>query len=67
MDDVEHTVFDCSWWDIQRWRCRDKLEKDVTPDNIVQIMLQNQESWTTIVEYVTEIIGRKEEDEREVE
>lgn len=39
----------------------------MTPDNFAQTMLQNQEPWTIIAEFVAKVIERKQEDNRKTE
>lgn len=64
-EDVEHVFFQCP-----RFReCRDRLERflgiAVTPDNVVDCMLQSTDFWSAIAKYAEEIIKTLRNIERE--
>ncbi|KAI5747429.1 hypothetical protein M8J77_014440 [Diaphorina citri] len=62
-DSAEHTVFECEKFEEERKLCEDK-EGKLTPDNIIEIMLKNEESWKNVETMVKKIINKKEEDNR---
>lgn len=63
-DDVEHTFTGCDRWLRERRNLEVELGVDVTPELMVENMLQSKSKWDTIVKYITTIMKRKEEDER---
>lgn len=67
IDDAEHTLFKCDAWEAQRRRLRTITNTDIGPNNIIQIMLTNKDNWDAVNEYVNTVMGKKEEDERQIQ
>uniref|UniRef100_A0A8D9FFF7 Reverse transcriptase n=1 Tax=Cacopsylla melanoneura TaxID=428564 RepID=A0A8D9FFF7_9HEMI len=63
-DTPEHTVFQCVRFDVERRTCCFETECSLTPDNIVQCMLENQQQWNRIARFLERIMLQKEADER---
>lgn len=60
-DDVEHTFFHCERW-VER---RSELEAaigDVTPETIVQKMLEDERKWEAVKRYAEQVLRRKKAD-----
>lgn len=61
-DDAEHTFFSCSRWHQKK----NALETEVgslTPDNVVEVMLRNEENWDAVSGYVEAILRQKKAEE----
>uniref|UniRef100_A0A8D8V6F2 Uncharacterized protein n=1 Tax=Cacopsylla melanoneura TaxID=428564 RepID=A0A8D8V6F2_9HEMI len=63
-DTPEHTVFQCVRFDVERRTCCFETDCSLTPDNIVQCMLENQQQWNRIARFLERIMLQKEADER---
>ncbi|XP_066259135.1 uncharacterized protein [Euwallacea similis] len=63
-DDAEHTFFECDKWREQRMRVEKELERAITPDNVIRIMLDNDKNWGLVEGWIVGVIKRKERDER---
>lgn len=64
-DDAEHTIFGCDrWWRMRR-ELEVKIEADITPDNMIQLMVAKTTNWKAIAQFIKTIIIRKEQEERE--
>jgi hypothetical protein len=66
-DDVEHTFIGCDRWWQERRNMEVELGMDVTPERMVEYMVQSKSKWDTIVKYITTIMKRKEADERAIQ
>ena len=56
-DDAKYTFFECERWAEQKMR----LETEVgciTPDNVVEIMLNSEDQWERIASYLEKILRR---------
>lgn len=60
-DDAEHTFFVCDRWRTKRLLL-EEMTGNITPDNIIGLMLRNEDSWTSIATYIETILRRKKED-----
>lgn len=58
-DDVHHTFFLCDKWKEDKQSLEAKLLVEVTPDNIVDVMLSNEESWNMVSGYVEKLLRKK--------
>lgn len=63
-DSPEHTIFKCSQWDGERSILEVRLQQRISPDNIISIMLQDEDRWNLVLNYVTAIMMSKEAEER---
>jgi len=64
-DDAEHAIFQCDA--AYRWRrevCEYLAVEELTPENIIGIMLASRESWTRVSSLIVRIMRMREEDER---
>jgi hypothetical protein len=66
-DDVEYTFIGCDRWWQERRNLEVELGMDVTPERMVEYMVQSKSKWNTIVKYITTIMKRKEADERAIQ
>lgn len=60
-DDVEHTFFTCDRWTVLRQQLEDRTG-NITPDNIVGLMLRDEDCWTRIDTFVETVLRRKRDD-----
>lgn len=63
-DDVEHTVFKCPRWVRYRSELVQQLG-EVTPENIVAMMLSSKMGWRMVEDFARKVITEKEIEERE--
>ena len=61
-DDAEHTIFVCPRWTVDRTRTELTIDSNITPDNIVGLMLQDNEKWTQVATYVETVLRGKKND-----
>lgn len=40
------------------------LMKEVTPENIVEVILSSNEAWTTVERFINDVMHKKEQEER---
>lgn len=66
LDDIIHTLRDCSTWDPQRNRMKAKLglNADFTLKDIEETIIGSNEAWMAFSAFVEEVMGKKEEEER---
>ncbi|KAJ8912359.1 hypothetical protein NQ315_014726 [Exocentrus adspersus] len=62
-DTAEHTLFRCPARLAARDRVERKLRRIIHMDNIVDVMLEGEEQWKTISEWIEGIMKEKEEEE----
>lgn len=60
-DTPEHAVFKCQRFEKDRYNLQISLDKNLTPDNIVNIMLTDEYSWKAIAAYARTVIESKEQ------
>ena len=63
-DDAEHTLFTCDAWHTYRRSAETAIGEDIRPDNLVNLMMESDENWRIITVFITQIIKKKEEEER---
>lgn len=63
-DDAYHTFFVCDAWHSRRSRMNVILGKEITPENMTEVMRTSEEAWTTIDCFVNEVLCKKEEEKR---
>lgn len=64
-DDANHAIFECdAWWRLRREACVYLDIDDLTPDNIVGVMLSSQEAWQRIDNLISRIMSTREDLER---
>lgn len=57
-DDVQHTFFYCDAWKEGRKRLEEEVGR-INPDNIVYMMLQSEQKWTSIERYTQTVLRKK--------
>ena len=60
-DDAEHTFFDCDRWSADRWLLEDAVGH-ISPENMVQVMLDKHENWALVSRFAEEILRTKKGD-----
>lgn len=63
-DTVEHTVFQCKRWEIERMEVEATLGMVLDADNIADKMLEEEQNWSTIKTMIDKIMKVKELDQR---
>ena len=67
VENVEHAVFECDAW-YETWReLEAHIGNEITPDNVVGLMLSSKEHWDKIETTIIKILKTREEVEREKE
>lgn len=66
-DDVEHTIFQCPRWDIERTEANENCGLKLTADNIIHTMIGSREKWDVIHTMIRTIMSKKEKEERQWE
>ena len=64
---AEHVIFECTKWNKTRTEMQKEAKSKITPENIIQKMLENPTNWEKITNALVEIIRTKEESERREE
>lgn len=64
IDTAYHTFFECDRWAHVRTQAENSVGEQITPENIIEIMMQNENKWNVISEMAVNILKIKEEDER---
>lgn len=66
-DDVEHTLFNCARWAVKKDKLEWELNEEMTPTSMGRAMMTCGNSWTLIATYISEILTKKEEEERQIQ
>jgi hypothetical protein len=61
-DDVHHTFFVCRHFEDDRIALAAFVGGELTPDNIVEKMLQGEEKWNAVNDFVLSVLRRKRRD-----
>lgn len=64
IDDAEHSLFHCVKWNRERASMSTNVGDEVTPDNIVELMLSSESKWITIETFIRSVISKKVEDRK---
>lgn len=63
-DDAEHTLFHCTEWKV----CRETAERNIgarlSKENLTDEMLESKQNWNHITSFISEVLKRKELDQR---
>lgn len=59
VDDANHTLFNCDTFEIWRRQLSGEIGHTVTPDNLVDLMLQEGKKWQLIQSYVNRVMKFK--------
>ncbi|KAJ8910522.1 hypothetical protein NQ315_012819 [Exocentrus adspersus] len=65
IDTTAHTLFECPRWQIERNRVNAVIGSDLSTENIVRFMLQDEKDWQTIYIYIRNVMKTKEVEERQ--
>ena len=60
MDDAEHTLFHCHKWREPRECLQQELGRRLRPSNMVCMMLESQEKWRCISDFIVRVMKEKE-------
>lgn len=63
-DDAYHTFFVCGAWHSRHTRMNSILGREITPENMTEVMRSSKDAWTIIDNFVNEVLRKKEEEER---
>lgn len=64
-ENAEHVFFTCPRYNNERDQLQEHLNKRITPDNIVNIMLNAADSWSSIEDYATTVLKKLRAEERQ--
>ncbi|KAL1448257.1 hypothetical protein WDU94_012354 [Cyamophila willieti] len=64
VDDAEHTFFQCERWVRVRRETEEMVRRVLTPQNMIQVMMESRENWGAIERMARLIMTEKEEEER---
>lgn len=62
-DDAEHTFFQCTRWQQERQKIEREIGETITPENIIALMLNKQNSWELCSSTIEGILRKKKEEE----
>lgn len=65
-DDARHTVFACPRWADERSIMAGQTGDDLTPENIIRMIVIDERVWENVAEGIDKIIREKEREEREL-
>ncbi|CAH0386630.1 unnamed protein product [Bemisia tabaci] len=60
IDDAEHTFFHCESFKLLRNSLQSKLNVSITPENIIEQMINTKKNWYLIQYYITEVLKQKQ-------
>lgn len=63
VDDAEHTFYHCQEWIEQRKVLQIEVGKKLTQENTVETMLEDEQKWCKVKEFIELIMKKKGEDE----
>lgn len=61
VDDAQHTFFSCERWRIER-NIVEREVGEITPENIINIMLASRRNWDSIAAFVEKVLRSKKRD-----
>lgn len=64
LDTAEHTIFECSRWMDYRRQAEIEVDRNITTDNMIELMTISKENWEHKHGIVKKILTQKETDER---
>jgi len=62
----EYLNFIVGWW-RERRNFEVELDMDITPEGMVDAILQSKSKWDEVVSFITVVMGKKEADERKMQ
>jgi len=63
-DDAFHTLFVCDAWESRRARANTLFGTNMTPDNLIPLMLKSKEYWSIGSNFIQQVMRKKEDEER---
>jgi len=64
VDSAEHTLTECSAWELERRELRGKIDGDITLVNVVGSIVESEEAWNAFRRFAESVMSTKEEAER---
>lgn len=64
IDNAEHTIMECTGWEVEREILKEALDGTVNMDSVVEAICTDKEKWQAVNNFATKVMSRKEEDER---
>lgn len=61
VDDAEHTFFRCIRWRTER-QSVGEIAGEITPENIVNLMLKNENTWKRVATFIEKVLREKKRD-----
>jgi len=63
-DDAYHTLFVCDAWESRRARANTLFGTNMTPDNLIPLMMKSKEYWAIGSNFIQQVMRKKEDEER---
>lgn len=67
LDNAEHTLFTCEHWTQYRRVMFTEVGTEVTPENMITLMVEDVNSWRHIESFITQVMRTKDLDGRELD
>ena len=64
VEDAEHVFFACPRFREGRGELQELLRENLTPDNIIGLMLSSKDNWNVVADYAARVIKQLREAER---
>ena len=64
-EDAEYVLFWCLRFPGERKELEERLGSSVTPETVLEVILETEENWTAVSSSVTAVIKRLREEEQE--
>jgi len=64
VDSAEHTLTECSAWELERQELCSKIDGDITLVNVVGSIVKSEEAWNAFRRFAELVMSAKEETER---
>jgi hypothetical protein len=65
-DTPQHTIFHCPRWEVGRTILAERLDCELTPENLVEEMLRSDERCKMVESFLGKIMMTKQKDELEI-
>jgi len=63
-DDVDHAIFDCDRWWMDRRTLKGTLGQELRPETIVVMMMSGPDQWKSISKFINKLLSTRDEEER---
>lgn len=64
-DNAQHTLQECTAWDVERDLLKNTIRKNLSLRTVINKVLQSKENWTAFIKFCEIVMLKKEEKERE--